>query len=321
MMSGLSQNVTGPWGHVTYRDTHDKFAGQATAIVGRMKNATRYLTNIMLPALPLAALIYFTTVAANDSENVLLRYQAEVASNLSMSLKQDIRAGEKENPVASREFSMGYTMKAQAEPGKMDIELNAPKASYTAHDMKQRLGTKHLTGKGFALAINEAGRGLSRAHAGEEQNMSIGLGPYTDPGYASDGALVDILPMLPAEPVSAGSSWETQRDTRTLVGWSWAQGQMQSHHEVTAIEQKENHTIVSVASNSTMKLSALEGSEQYSGDGNLMRSYQWRFDATNGHLLSLSLEQESNGFSALPQGNVQIRQFSTIELSTSELSN
>ena len=162
------------------------------------------------------------------------------------------------------------------------------------------------------LEISEQGRSIQPTR----QSPEIYLGTVTDSGYVLDGALADMLPVLPQSPVNVGSNWDTQRDMRTLVGWSWAQGQLDSHHEVTAMERQGNHVIVSVTSRSSTVLSAVDGSEQYSGEGAFKRNYNWRFDATDGRLLSLSLDQESNGFSALPQGNVQIRQLTTIELSS-----
>ncbi len=315
LMSGLSRNVTAPKPAVTHRDTHDKFATHAAAKVPVMKTKTMYLTNLLLALTPLVATLNLSAASASESEPVLLRYQ-RVATNFTLSVNHDIKAGEKETPVAERKFTMEYELHAQLASGSINAQLKESRASYTAHGMNQRLGTHHLVGRDFGLAIRDEGRVLQASGPGAGKGLDIDLGFVTDGGYALDGALADMLPVLPENPVSVGSNWDTQRDVRTLVGWAWAQGQLDCHHQVTAVEQQENHTIVAVTSNAATTLSAVADSEQYSGDGELKRNYQWRFDATDGRLLSLSLEQESNGFSALPQGNVQIRQLTTIELSS-----
>ena len=41
---------------------------------------------------------------------------------------------------------------------------------------------------------------------------------------------------------------------------------------------------------------------------------QWTFDATDGRLLSLSMEQETEGRSIVPQGEIHIRQLTRVEL-------
>lgn len=280
-----------------------------------MKTKTMYLTYVLLAVTPLVVTFNLSADRANESEQVLLRYQP-VSANFTMSVNHDIQAGEKEMPVAEREFSMEYALHARHASGSINAQLKKSRASYSAHGMIQRIGTQHLVGRGFGLAILDQGRVLQASGAGTGKGLDIDLGFITEGGYALDGALSDMLPVLPENPVSVGSNWDTQRDVRTLVGWAWAQGQLDCHHQVTAMEQQGNHTIVSVTSSSSTVLSPFEGTGQYSGDGQLSRNYQWRFDATDGRLLSLSLEQESNGFNALPQGNVQIRQLSTIELSS-----
>ena len=135
----------------------------------------------------------------------------------------------------------------------------------------------------------------------------VDLGFITEGGYALDGALSDMLPVLPENPVSVGSNWDTQRDVRTLVGWAWTQGQLDCHHEVTAVEQQGNHTIVSVTSSSSTVLSAVEGTGQYSGNGQLSRNYQWRFDdvkTRNREIYALRLTGPVAGHGVLSFGAV-----------------
>lgn len=285
-----------------------------------MKNSMTKLKAALLAATPLAASLNPSISAAEES--VLLRYQP-AATQFSLSLESDIRAGEMEQPVAGRKFVMKYESPTQAESGPFRFKLAEAKASYTAHGMNQRLGTKHLLGREFGLEIADEGRALhlsGHQHGAHKdtahKNMDIDMGPVTDHGFALDEVLAEWLPALPQDPVSQGSKWNTQHDSRTLVGWAWAQGILECDHELVNLKQEAGHQVASVHSNCLSVLSALEGSDQYSGDGTLTRNTQWQFDVTDGRLILLSGEQESNGFSDLPQGNVQIRQLSTISLSS-----
>ena len=110
----------------------------------------------------------------------------------------------------------------------------------------------------------------------------------------------------------------TTRPTRTLEGWAWASGTLNSQHRVTAIDENNGHTIVSVQSTATGQLGKDGKGLQYSGDGALSRTSKWRFDATDGRLLSLDMEQKTSGTNTLPQGEVEVEQRTEIEFNTSE---
>jgi hypothetical protein len=275
-----------------------------------MKNSMTKQKYALLALAPLAASLTFSDVHAEDG--VLLRYQPGV-SEFTLSVDSDILAGEKEQPVAGRNFTMKYEPPAGADAGSFNLKLADAKASYTAHGMKQRLGTRHLVGKEFGLEISDEGRGM---HLVDHKSVEIEMGPITDHGYGLDEALVALLPALPLEPVGVGSTWTTDHGARALVGWAWAQGQLQCHHELVELVHQGDHQIASVNSACSTDLAALNGSDQYSGDGQLSRTTQWQFDATDGRLISFTGQQESNGFSALPQGNVQVRQLSKISLNS-----
>ena len=129
---------------------------------------------------------------------------------------------------------------------------------------------------------------------------------------------MDILPVLPEQPVDIGSSWATSQDTRSLEGWAWAHGVLSAQHSVTAIEQLDDHTIVSVSSTAKAQLEKIEKGLEYSGEGTLERTSDWRFDVTDGRLLSVSMEQNTSGVNTLPQGEVNVRQTTKVEYSTSD---
>ncbi len=46
----------------------------------------------------------------------------------------------------------------------------------------------------------------------------------------------------------------------------------------------------------------------------MTRTLRWTFDATDGRMLRVSLEQESDGVCELPQGDIPIVQHTRIEL-------
>jgi len=55
----------------------------------------------------------------------------------------------------------------------------------------------------------------------------------------------------------------------------------------------------------------------YSGDGTLNRTSNWRFDASDGRLLSVEMEQETSGINTLPQGKMGVQQLTKVEFTTS----
>ena len=81
-----------------------------------------------------------------------------------------------------------------------------------------------------------------------DQDPEVPVGQIIGADYPVGLALVDILPVLPEEAVSVGSTWVTSQDTRSLEGWAWATGGLRTEHVVTAIDKEKGHAIVSVTS-------------------------------------------------------------------------
>ena len=272
-----------------------------------MKTSTIYLTTTLL--LTSAALV--SGNSANATNNGLqLRYH-DPAGMLKLSVLQDINVGEHDH-IAERTFSLDLGLSTEHEG--VAITINKAGSSYTAHGMKQRLPAKELTGQLFKLPRVDGGRSLQQLDA--DSGPVMGLGAMFEQGYSIGLALVDILPVLPEDPVTVGSSWTTQQTTQSIEGWAWASGPISNLHTVTAIEQNNGHSIASVTTTSSGQLGAVEGGRAYSGDGTLTRTSNWRFDASDGRLLSLSMEQETNGINTLPQGEVDVRQVTKVELTT-----
>lgn len=224
---------------------------------------------------------------------------------MQLHMEQDMYPSGLKEPIADRRFDMTFEF---AEGEEAAATLADIKATYTAHGMNQILSTRHLVGQPVALATD--GRSVSLDDPGGD----IDLGFVTDGGLYPSSLLVDVLPVLPNEPVSKGLSWKTTRPVRSLEGWAWAQGTMHYSNEVVDITQSDGHTVVHVQSQGKTSVGAADGTTGFVGEGTLERRFNWTFDANSGRLLSLSLEQEGSGTNQLPQGQVQVRQETRIEL-------
>jgi hypothetical protein len=104
------------------------------------------------------------------------------------------------------------------------------------------------------------------------------------------------------------------RPVRSLEGWAWASGDIRCQHEVVGVTEKGGQTIVQVRSQGTTATEAVKGTTGFVGEGTLMRRIDWSFNIDTGQLLSLSLQQEGNGTNQLPQGQVNVRQVTRIEI-------
>jgi hypothetical protein len=256
-------------------------------------------------------LLTTTLLAASTShadEGLRVRYR-DVSAQMSLTVSHDI--GVSENPsFASRDFSFGLALTADRPAEAVTVTIDQAKATYVAHGMSQRLGTRHLTGQSFQLSIADDGRQLESVRPSDAP--SIDLGPIPSSGFSVAALLADTLPVLPEQTVAIGATWTTERPIRSLEGWAWASGQLVSRHRVTAVDDQDSHTVVTVATEAEASLGPVEGERAYSGA--LKRTLLWTFDATEGRLLSMSLEQEADGVSDLPQGEFSIHQLTQVEL-------
>jgi hypothetical protein len=266
-----------------------------------MKTKTTILILALLSASPLAA---------NAST---LRY--DLAGEMQLTMEQEIYAGGRTEAIAGRNFSMTFGIQS-AHDDNLLVELSAIRGSYSAHGMNQRLPTSHLTGNEFPLQGD--GHSFTTAES-DTPPAEVNLGQITDGGLRPSELLAELLPVLPDAPVSVGSTWDTERYTRSLEGWAWAGGMLKRHHEVGSIDQSNGRTVVSVRSLGTAILGAAEGNTGFVGEGTLKQTVDWTFDANSGQLLSLTIEQEaSGGASQLPQGAVPVRQITRYEMTVPE---
>jgi len=271
-----------------------------------MNKKTIYLTTSLV--LATASFSTFDLSADTATPNgVQLRYGDAVGS-ASLSVNQDITAGGNES-IAGRDFQLDFELSATSDA--VTYNISKAKGSYTAHGMTQRLSSSGLKGQALLLSKVENGAALERT--GADDKVAIGLGPMVGANYPVGLALVDILPVLPAAPVEVGTSWTSTQQTQSLEGWSWASGRLTTEHNVTAVDELGGHIVVSVSSTATAQVADVEGAVEYSGDGILERTSHWRFDVTDGKLLSVSMEQNTTGQNTLPQGTMEVKQVTKVE--------
>lgn len=245
----------------------------------------------LLVALPVAA------------DQPTLRYH--FSGNLQLSMEQDLYPGGRTDPIADRHFEMTFEFDDSDPPA---ATLAAVRGTYSAHGMKQILSTRHLVGQPVKLT------GDGRVVSVDDPGGDIDLGLIIDGGLYPSALLVDVLPVLPGQPVSTGSTWETVQPVRSLEGWAWASGDIRYEHEVVSVTEESGQTIVQVRSQGSTAIEAAEGTTGFVGQGTLTRRIDWSFNTDTGQLLSLSLQQEGNGTNQLPQGLVKVRQITRIEL-------
>ena len=268
-----------------------------------MKNTTLILNLALLAALP---------VAANDST---LRY--DLSGGMELTMKQEIYPGGRKEPLAGRDFSMTFDLYTTDSDDELVVELEAIRGSYNAHGMNQRLPTSHLAGTEFRL-LGDGRSFRNEVPDTEEDIAEIGLGQITDGGLRPSELLASLLPVLPDGPVSVGTTWDTERSIRSLEGWAFAGGKLKRHHEASYIDQSNGRTVVSVRTRGEATLSAAAENKGFIGEGLLEQTIDWKFDASNGQLLSLIVEQEASGTNQLPQGEITVRQVTRYELQRSQ---
>jgi hypothetical protein len=212
--------------------------------------------------------------------------------------------------VASRNFSFDLALSADRSAPEITVTIDRAKATYSAHGMVQRLGTRHITGRSFTMSIGDEGRKL-KPEAPSDLPL-IDLDSIVSGGFSIAGLLAETLPVLPDKALATGATWTTESQVRSLEGWAWGIARMISRHRVTAVDQRDGHAVVTVETRAETRLDPVEGERVYSG--NMKRRLVWTFDATAGRLLSLSMDQETDGVCELPQGETQIRQLTRIEL-------
>lgn len=273
-----------------------------------MKTQTIYLTTLLL--LSTSPVVLGDMAAPSTTDAIELRY-GDPGDKAKLSVFNDISTGNHKS-MANFSFLMDFELSEAA--GAFAIDIDRVKGSYTAHDMTQRLPVSGLKGQSFFLDKTDDDRTLQRTDS--DSKLQINLGEMIGINYSIGLAMTDILPVLPEQPVTLGSTWKSARDTRSLEGWAWVEGRLSSEHAVTAVDQLDGHTIVSITSTASAQLSDVVGGIDYSGDGELKRTSHWRFDATEGRLLSVSMVQETSGLNTLPQGTFDVHQQTKVEFST-----
>jgi len=234
----------------------------------------------------------------------------DLSGRYSLTVSQEIEVPGAQGVIARRDFLLDLSLQADRPASTVTVTIDRARASYEAHGMKQRLGTSLVSGRSFVLSTGGDGRRLDRSEPSD--GPVFGLDAMVGGGYPVAGLLTGVLPVLPEEAVAPGAAWVGERSVRTLEGWGWGTGRMTSRHRVTAVDERDGRTVVTVETRAEARLEPVEGERAYSGD--LKRTARWSFDAAAGRLLSLSMEQETSGDCEMPMGKTQVRQVTRVEL-------
>ena len=259
-----------------------------------MKTKTQILMLALLAALPAAA------------DEFTLRY--DQSGLMQLNLEHNIYVPNRGTPMATRNFSMTFDFGKTKNHDERIVTLSAIQVSYAAQGLNQLLPTSHLTGSKYKLL------GDGRLYRSADRGREVPLGPATDGGVSPSELLAGMLPTLPRGPVSVGMKWNTDRNIVSLVGWAWASGNMQHHHEIIDIQPAVGRTVVTIKTHGETAISSAEGHVGFLKEGRLSQRIEWRFDAESGRLLSLSAEQEAEGINLLTQGEIPVRQVTQFEL-------
>jgi len=255
-------------------------------------------------------------VGSRADERATLRY-ADLSGPLSLVLTQEI--GVPDHPgIAGRRFSFARDLGPEGSghgAPRATCTVSQARGSYTAHGMEQRLSAGHLEGRSFPVVVGDSGQ----VALAEDPTASpaVAVGAPVARSMPIGEALSEVLPVLPAEPVAVGSEWTTETELHALEGWSWGVGSLRTTHHVSAVDRRAGDTVVSVASSGRADLGPMEG-DANGYRGTLRRSSEWTFDASSGRLLSLTIEQKTEGVSPMARGDVQVSQSTRIELSWRE---
>ena len=259
----------------------------------------------MKPNTPILILALLTALPVSADE-LTLRY--DLSGLMQLNMEHTIYGPDRGAPMANRRFSMTFDFGKTKNHDERIVTLSAIQASYSTHEMNQLLPTAHLTGSKFRLL------GDGRRYESAEPGREVPFGPKTDSGANPSELLAGMLPTLPEGPVSVGMKWDSNRKIVSLVGWAWASGDMQHHHEIIDIQPAVGRTVVTIKTHGETTISSARGHVGFLNEGRLSQTVEWRFDAESGRLLSLSAMQEAEGVNLLSQSQVPVRQVTQFEL-------
>ncbi|MGJ8664581.1 MAG: hypothetical protein ACSHWU_13070, partial [Marinicella sp.] len=103
--------------------------------------------------------------------------------------------------------------------------------------------------------------------------------------------LTTTFPVLAQEKVDKNTTWQSQQPITTLVGWSWAQGDLYETHQIQGIELINGQQIVTVKTHGKATLVDANSARPFVGEGQLSRQAVWTFNLDQGKLLELTAEQ------------------------------
>ena len=245
-------------------------------------------------------------LGASAADEPVLRYIE--SSTLNLEMEQEIFVGDKPDAIAGRSLTLSFEMSAPSDAGDVDVRVTSAKGSYEAHGMAQRLPASHLKGEQFVLLSD----GVSMSSDGSGGKLSVGT--IDGDGLQLSALLVSLMPDLPADTITEGVDWSSSLEFRSLQGWAWAQGVIEYSHKVVNVSESDDAVIVEVRSKGESTLTTADGNDVYVGEGYVSQTMEWRFDASSGRLIDVSLNQQATGTNVMPRGEVPFRQTTRITM-------
>jgi len=244
------------------------------------------------------ALAFMACSGGDDPVQLVYRFDAAPGQAFSTTLSQSLGVRMGDHAMdGTRELHARYRIMADAPHAGHDlraiVRLDTVRASLIWGPNEQRIDTRHLAGREFALTV---------APNGGEPTYDPASLPTMDMGQLGGGSVAPSLlidygfPTLPAEPVSTGSTWSETRTSRRLEATIWVTANVETTYRVTGREHIDGTRCLTIASASTGTLS--DGNAH--GDpvaftGQLHGTAHWCFDAESGVLVRMTGEEITEG--------------------------
>jgi len=214
---------------------------------------------------------------------------------------------------AVREIRTGFTVRAGAGPATGTVQLDSVRASMLWGQARMGIDTRHLAGRGFGIAVTDTSPTFA-----SDQVPIIDMGDKAGGPVRANLLVAYAYPRLPAEPVTAGSTWTERRTGPRLQGAVWVTEDVGTTHRVIGMETIDGTRCVRVESESTGTFSGGSmGELDLDFDGEIHGTASWCFDARSGALVELTGEETGRGSTPWPnRGTVRMDQTARVEVRT-----
>lgn len=252
-----------------------------------------------LSVVPLAVLVL--ACGGGDAPVTLAwHYESTSAPSYAVSLTHEIDFSMGDHGSHGiRELEASYAILGDAASGGM-VHLDTVRASMIWGNNRERIDTRHLAGASFPLHSDES----PVIEMGGRNGGSIPVSHLIDYGF----------PTLPAEPVSAGSTWSESRNGMLVEGFLQVTADVTTTHRVRGRTTVEGRECVEVESTSTGTLSdGMMDGNAVPYAGTFAGTARWCFDPVSGSLVAMHGEEVTRGTSsAEDRPDMEISQKTTI---------